>query len=76
MSSKTNLFFNITQTNKPQEKGIGQAIIRSGVNAAMNNSGVMRHGLNTIYYANHNRPIMAVREGAATIYDAVTGIRR
>jgi len=36
----------------------------------------MRHGLNANYYANHNRPGMAVREGSAAIYDAVTGSRK
>jgi hypothetical protein len=53
-----------------------QSVIRSGVNAALNNSGVMRHGLNANYYANHNRPGMAIREGAAALYDAFTGSRK
>jgi hypothetical protein len=60
----------------PEYKGIRQAVIQSGVNAALNNSGVMRHGLNTIYYVNQNRPGMAIREGAATIWDAVSGSRK
>jgi hypothetical protein len=55
---------------------VKQTVIRSGVNAALNNSGVMRHGLNANYYANQNRPIMAIREGAAALYDAVTGSRK
>lgn len=53
-----------------------QSIIRSGVNAALNNSGVMRHGLNANYYANHNCPGMAIREGSAALYDAFTGSRK
>lgn len=57
-------------------KGLQQTIIRAGTNAALQNSGVMRHGLNTIYYANQNRPIMAAREGAAAVWDAVTGSRK
>lgn len=57
-------------------KGIKNAIIQSGVNAALNNSGVMRHGLNANYYASHNRPGMAIREGAAALWDAVSGSRR
>jgi hypothetical protein len=52
---------------------VKQSVIRSGVNAALNNSGVMRHGLNANYYANQNRPVMAIREGAAAVYDAITG---
>jgi len=57
-------------------KGIKNAIIQSGVNAALNNSGVLRHGLNANYYASHNRPGMAIREGAAAVWDAVSGSRR
>jgi hypothetical protein len=33
----------------------------------------MRHGLNANYYANHNRPGMAIREGAAAVYDEKSG---
>jgi hypothetical protein len=55
---------------------VKQSIINSGVNAALNNSGVMRHGLNANYYANHNKPGMAIREGAAALYDAFTGSRK
>lgn len=55
---------------------VKQSVIRSGVNSALNNSGVMRHGLNANYYANHNKPGMAIREGAAALYDAVTGSRK
>lgn len=55
---------------------VKQSIINSGVNSALNNSGVMRHGLNANYYANQNRPVMAIREGAAALYDAVTGSRK
>lgn len=55
---------------------IKNSVIGSGVNAALNNSGVMRHGLNANYYANHNRPGMAIREGAAAVYDAITGSRK
>jgi hypothetical protein len=55
---------------------IKQTFIKTGINAALNNSGVMRHGLNANYYANHNRPGMAIREGAAALYDAVTGSRK
>jgi hypothetical protein len=51
-------------------------VIKSGVNAALNNSGVMRHGLNANYYATHNRPGMAIREGYAAVYDAITGSRK
>jgi hypothetical protein len=52
---------------------IKQTFIKTGINAALNNSGVMRHGLNANYYATHNRPGMAIREGAAALYDTVTG---
>jgi hypothetical protein len=55
---------------------VKQSVISSGVNAALNNSGVMRHGLNANYYANHNNPGMAIREGAAAVYDAITGSRK
>ena len=55
---------------------VKRSVIRSGVNSALNNSGVMRHGLNANYYANHNRPGMAIREGAAALYDAITGSRK
>lgn len=64
----------------PESKGvfgnIKQTVIQSGVNAALHNSGVMRHGLNANYYANHNRPGMAIREGVAAAWDAVTGSRK
>jgi hypothetical protein len=64
----------------PESKGvfgnIKQTVVQSGVNAALHNSGVMRHGLNANYYANHNRPGMAIREGAAAAWDAVTGSRK
>jgi hypothetical protein len=64
-------------TTRPDEKGIIQrSIIQSGVNAALNNSGVMRHVLNANYYANHSRPDMAIREGAAAAWDAISGSRR
>ena len=36
----------------------------------------MRHGLNANYYANHNRPGLAIHEGAAAVYDAITGNRK
>jgi len=55
---------------------VKQSVISSGVNAALNNSGVMRHGLNANYYAHQNRPGLAIREGAAALYDAVTGSRK
>ena len=55
---------------------VKQSIVNSGVNSTLNNSGVMRHGLNANYYANHNKPGMAIREGAAALYDAVTGSRK
>ena len=60
----------------PEYKGIRQAVIQSGVNAALNNSGVMRHGLNANYYAQHNRPGLAIREGAAAAWDAISGSRK
>lgn len=66
----------------PVSKGKGilgnvrQSVIQSGVRAALNNSGVMRHGLNANYYANHGRPVMAVREGAAAVWDALSGSRK
>jgi hypothetical protein len=67
-------------TTRPDEKGIitniQRSIIQSGVNAALNNSGVMRHVLNTNYYANHSRPDMAIRQGAAAAWDAISGSRR
>ena len=56
--------------------GVKKYVIRSGVNAALNNSGVMHHGLNANYYVNHNRPGMAIREGAAAVYDSITGNRK
>jgi len=46
------------------------------VQSALNNSGVMRHSLNANVYANHGRPGLAIREGAAAIYDAITGSRK
>lgn len=64
------------QFNCIQPKGIIQPIIRSGVNAALHNSGVMRHSLNANYYANQNRPVLAIREAGAAIYDSITGSRK
>lgn len=55
---------------------VKQSVIISGVNAALNNSGVMRHGLNANYYASHNSPVMTLREGSAAVYDAITGSRK
>ncbi len=55
---------------------VKQSVIISGVNAALNNSGVMRHGLNANYYASHNSLVMTLREGAAAVYDAITGSRK
>jgi hypothetical protein len=55
---------------------VKKSVIKSGVNAALNNSGVMRHGLNANYYAKHNRPGMVIREGVAAVYDAITGSRK
>lgn len=51
---------------------VKQSVIKS----AVNNTGVLRHGLNANYYFNHNRPIMGLREGFAAGYDAITGSRR
>ena len=51
---------------------VKQSVIISGVNAALNNSGVMRHGLN----ASHNSPVMTLRESSAAVYDAITGSRK
>ena len=65
-----------TSESKGVFGNIKQTVIQSGVNAALHNSGVMRHGLNANYYANHNRPGMAIREGAAAAWDAVTGSRK
>ena len=90
MSKRVGLYFNSNHAtvshhslsisphiaSEPQSKGFRQTIIRAGTNAALHNSGVMRHGLNTIYYANQHRPIMAAREGAAAVWDAVTGSRK
>ncbi len=59
-----------------QPKSLIQSVKQAGINAALNNSGVLRHGLNANYYANHNRPIMAIREGAAAVYDAFSGSRK
>lgn len=69
-----NLVF--SNSELPANKGLKQTIINAGVNAALNNSGVMRHGLNANYYANHNRPGLAIREGAAAAWDAITGSRK
>ena len=55
---------------------VKQSVIRSWVNSELNNSGVIRNWLNANYYANHNNPVMALREGAAALYDAVTGSRK
>ncbi len=71
---------NFASIPQPEKKGIisniQRTVIQSGVNAALNNSGVMRHGLNANYYAQHNRPGMAIREGAAAAWDAITGSRK
>lgn len=71
---------NFASTSKPEKKGIigniQRSVIQSGVNAALHNSGVMRHGLNANYYAQHNRPVMAIREGAAAAWDAISGSRK
>ena len=75
VKNSTDLVFTSSSTST-DAKGIKQTVIQAGVNAALHNSGVMRHGLNTIYYANHNRPVMAAREGAAAVWDAVTGSRK
>lgn len=52
--------------------GVQRVVIQS----ALDNSGVMRHSLNANYYANHGRPGLAIREGAAAVYDAITGSRK
>ncbi len=49
---------------------------QSVIKSAVNNTCVLRHGLNANYYFNHNRPIMGLREGFAAGYDAITGSRR
>ncbi len=59
-----------------QSKGLVQSFKQAGINAALNNSGVLRHGLNANYYANQNRPIMAIKEGFAAAYDAISGSRK
>jgi len=64
------------QNDKIENKGIKQNVINSGIKTALNNSGVMRHGLNANYYAHHNKPIMAIREGAAAAWDALSGSRK
>lgn len=80
MSAPVMNFTSIPQPQpQPDKKGIinniQRTVIQSGVNAALNNSGVMRHGLNANYYAQHNRPGMAIREGAAAAWDAISGSR-
>lgn len=55
---------------------IKQTVINAGVDAALHNSGVMRHGLNANYYATHGRPALAIREGSAALWDAMTGSRK
>jgi hypothetical protein len=55
---------------------VKQSVINAGIKSAVNNTGVLRHGLNANYYFNHNRPIMGLREGFAAGYDAITGSRR
>lgn len=77
----TNFEFTTAASSTPQPKAgilgnLKSNIVQSGVNAALHNSGVMRHGLNANYYAHHGRPIMAVREGASAVWDAVTGSRK
>lgn len=71
---------NFEAIHQPENKGIisniQRTVIQSGVNAALNNSGVMRHGLNANYYAQHNRPGMANRESAAAAWDAISGSRK
>lgn len=80
MSAPVMNFLATTTTTSPDKKGIisniQRTVIQSGVNAALNNSGVMRHGLNANYYAQHNRPGMAFREGAAAAWDAISGSRK
>ena len=90
MSKRVGLYFNSNHAtvlhqflplsphtpSEPQPKGLPQTIIHAGTNAALHNSGVMRHGLNTIYYVNQHRPIMTAREGAAAVWDAVTDSRK
>lgn len=67
-------------SDNTESKGVIQqiknSVIQSGVNVALNNSGVLRHSLNANYYASHNRPGLAIREGTAALYDAITGSRR
>jgi len=60
----------------PVPATIKQSVINAGVNAALHNSGVMRHGLNANYYATHGRPGLALREGGAALWDAVTESRK
>lgn len=55
---------------------VKQSVIQAGIKSAVNNSGVMRHGLNANYYFHHNRPLMGLKEGFAAGYDAITGSRR
>ena len=57
-------------------KQVKQSVINAGIKSAVNNTGVLRHGLNANYYFNHNRPIMGLKEGFAAGYDAITGSRR
>lgn len=67
---------NFASSTKPIINNIRRTVIQSGVNAALNNSGVLRHGLNANYYAHHNRPGMAIREDAAAAWDAISGSRK
>ena len=72
----TNLEFTTAAISEPKGAfSLKNRIIQSGVNAALHNSGVMRHGLNADYYANHGRPLLAVREGAGAMWDAFSGSR-
>lgn len=64
------------QSDKLVKKGINQNIMNVGINAALHNSGVMRHGLNANYYANHNSQILAIREGVSATWDAISGSRK
>ena len=69
-------FSNGMNESKGVIQQIKNSLIQSGVNTALHNSGVMRHGLNAAYYANHNRPGLAIREGSVAVFDAITGSRR
>jgi hypothetical protein len=58
---------NFASSTKPIINNIRRTVIQSGV---------LRHGLNANYYAHHNRPGMAIREGAAAAWDAISGSRK